>query len=150
MLLYFFHPSPSTIQQETAMLKDIYGITLEIISRCFLGAYATEEVLEDLRRVVPVLGNGVLSVPIRFPWPLNKFAAFSFGLAMDARAELVKILAQILSERRSDIEADGERRQKSGGAIDSFLEMQAKQIVDGVLANGIKFDDDFVIDNVRS
>lgn len=133
------------------MLSEIYGITLEIISRCFFGDYATEELLRDLGRVVPVLANGILSVPIRFPWPLNKFPAFSFGLAMDAREELVQLLGNILRERRSDLGADDEqRRERSGAVIDSLLDMQAKQITDGVLANGVEFDDEFVIDNVRS
>lgn len=145
-------PPPHTplIPQVLCFLKDLHALTLEVVARCFLGEYATRNVLDDLGRLVPVLGDGILSVPVRFPWPLNRFPAFSFGAAMHARSKLLKVLNGVLRARRADLEDAGDRSVPSAGVLDSLLAMQTQQTRDGGPEKGqVAFDDEFIVDNVR-
>lgn len=133
------------------MQDEIYSFTVDIISRCFLGDYRTEKVLEDIERLIPVLANGVLSLPLRLPWPLNRFPAFSFGRAMSARADLIGSLEDVLRQRRADWESTEtmDEVKMTGGVLDELLAMQKQQMdVGGPGERGVSFDDAFIFDNV--
>lgn len=135
------------------MMDEIYSVTLDIMCTCFLGDYATEEVVEDIGRVLPVLANGIFSVPRSLPWPLNLFPAFAFGASMSARKELDSILEGVLQERRADpksAESMADEGGRRAGVLDAFLALQKKQKEeDGGPGEGeTVFDDRFIFDNV--
>lgn len=130
------------------MLDEINSYTLEVISRCFLGDYATVEVVKDIKRLLPIICKGLMSVPMRFPWPLRKIPAFSFGQGMAARKEFKEIFEGVLLDRQVDMTAGG--AVLNAGVLDTLLDMQQRQrSMGGALEGEILFDDDFIFDNVR-
>lgn len=137
------------------MLDDIRSFTLEAISIGILGSYASKSVIEDIARLLPVLATGVVSIPRRFGWPLNKIPMFGFGHSLDARIDLIEVLDRIVRQRKEDKEAmpasqnvrDGD---SSAGVLDAFLDMQARQAEAGGPEPGsVVYDDEFIVDNVR-
>lgn len=130
------------------MLDEISSLTLEVISRGLLGDYATDGVLDNIASLIPILCDGIMSIPRRFPWPMSKIPMFCFGRSMKARAEFKEIFQGLIRERRVD-KANG--RCISGGFLDGLLDMQERQLSDGgPKEGGIVFDDDFIFDNVSA
>lgn len=130
------------------MLDEISSHTLEVISRCLLGDYATDEVVDNIALLFPILCSGIMSIPRRFPWPLNKIPTFGFGRSMKAREEFKEMFQNLISDRRADT-ANG--RCVNGGLLDNLLDMQEKQNSNGgPKEGGVAFDDDFIFDNVSS
>lgn len=76
---------------------------MEVILHAFLGDYGTEEVLKDCLRLVPQVSKGMLSIPRRFWWPLNRLRPFNFGPAVKARKDTDAIIPGVIRERRSDM-----------------------------------------------
>lgn len=139
-------------EQEFQLLDELNKFTLEVICYGFLGEYATSEILEEAVRLLPTFISGTFSIPRTFPWPLNRFPTFSFGLAMEARGEFSAIIADVLRQRRLDMLSDsGDGKDvKTGGGMDLLLKAQQLQIDGGgPEEGGITFDDNFIIDNVR-
>ena len=136
------------------MLDDIRSFTLETISIGILGAYASESVIEDIAHLLPVLATGVVSIPKRFTWPLNKLPMFRFGRSLDARVKLIELIQGILKQRREDkARLSSEGVSDSGtvtGILDALLEMQGKQAeVGGPEPGQAEYDDEYIVDNVR-
>ena len=136
------------------MLDDIRSFTLETISIGILGAYASESVIEDIAHLLPVLATGVVSIPKRFAWPLNKLPMFRFGRSLDARVKLIELIQGILKQRREDkVRLSSEGVSDSGtvtGVLDALLEMQGKQAEAGGPEPGqAEYDDEYIVDNVR-
>ena len=128
------------------MLDELSDFTLESIVGVYFGDYATLELLEEVKRYVPTITKSVFSVPLRFPWPLNKLALFGFGKSIDARAAFSVIVHRVVDERRADLssarEGSSSAGGKSAGILDSLFEIQQGQ-------EGF-FDDDFIVDQVRT
>lgn len=138
-----------TPPQEVALQDELRGFTMEAITGLFFGDYATSELLDNVKRLLPVISSGLISLPVRFPSPLNKLPLLNFATSMDAREALKSIILSVLGERRADrASVDGDSRGgKSAGILDSLIDIQEKQtdLDDG---RQINFDDDFVVDNV--
>lgn len=141
-----------TILQEIKFLDEVAAFTISTVCRCFLGDYATIKIVEDIARIIPSISAGMLSIPRRFPWPLNKLPALCFGPSMDSRSEFEGIIEGVLRERRADMaSAVDSERLRSAGVLDTLMSMQTKQIDDGGPGEGeTKFDDNFIMDNVRT
>lgn len=90
------------------MFDEMSKFTMEVISRCFLGDYGTGRVLDELTRLVPLVADGLLSKPRRFPWPLNRLRGYNFGPALDARQEFNNVIGGVLLERRAALQAQAE------------------------------------------
>lgn len=134
-------------------MDEIYSVTLDVMGTCFLGDYATKQVVEDIGRVLPVLANGIFSVPRSLPWPLNLFPAFAFGASMNAREEFDKILEGVVRERRADLKSAGGVGEggRKAGVLDAFLALQKRQKDGGGPEKGdILFDDRFIFNNVST
>lgn len=134
------------------MLDEISIFTLEVIARCFLGEYATEDVLRDIGRVLPTYALGFISVPFRLPWPLNTLPAFSFGKSIDARNDFKEIFQTILQAHRAGLASaeDCDEQAARAGVLNLLLEMQRGQLDSGGAKGGeVVFDDNFIFDNVR-
>ena len=136
------------------MLDDIRSFTLETISIGILGAYASESVTEDIAHLLPVLATGVVSIPKRFTWPLNKLPMFQFGRSLDARVKLIEVIQGILKQRREDkarLSSEGVSNSSTAtGILDAMLEMQGKQAeAGGPVPGQAEYDDEFIVDNVR-
>ena len=127
------------------MFDELMDFTMESITGVFFADYATPELMEDVKRYMPAIVKGFLSIPVRFPWPLNEFALFSFGLAMEARGAFSGVIRGVLEERRADISSAEEDSSstggKSAGVLDSLIETRQEQ--EGTL------DDNFIVDSVR-
>ena len=136
---------PPTEPQEVAMFDELTDFTMESITGVFFADYATPDLMEDVKRYMPTIVNGLFSFPVRFPWPLNELALFSFGKAMDARKAFSGVILRVLEERRADISSVGGGSSdiggKSAGVLDSLIETQQAQ--EGTL------DDNFIVDTVR-
>lgn len=129
------------------MLDELASFTLESIAGVYFGDYATPEFMEDIRRYMPTITKSVFSIPIWFPWPLNKLPLFGFGKSMDARAAFSDVVRRVADDRRVALAAErsgGSSRTggKSAGVLDALLEIQREQ--------GGTFDDDFIVDNVST
>ncbi|CAM9885429.1 unnamed protein product [Ectocarpus sp. 4 AP-2014] len=137
-----------TGQQELAMQDDLRRFSLESIAGAFFGDYATPRFIEDTGRLLPILSQGLVSIPFRFPPPLNRLPMLGFGLSMDAREELKGVIRDALHRRRVDL-ASGQGTNKNPGVLDSFFDLQDQQQIgaDGALDGSFSFDDDFIIDN---
>lgn len=130
------------------MLDEIRNLTLEVISRCLFGDYATDEVIDNIARLFPTISSGIMSIPRSFPWPLNKKPIFSFGHAIKAREEFKEMFQDLIRERRAD---KRKCRCSSGGVLDALLDMQERQSsTGGPKEGGIVFDDDLIFDNVSA
>ncbi|CAM9217969.1 unnamed protein product [Ectocarpus sp. 8 AP-2014] len=137
-----------TGQQKLTMQDDLRRFSLESIAGAFFGDYATPRFIEDTGRLLPILSQGLISIPFRFPPPLNKLPMLGFGLSMDAREELKGVIRDALHRRRADL-ASGEGTSKNPGVLDSFFDLQDQQQMgaEGALDGSFSFDDDFIIDN---
>lgn len=123
-------------------------ITLEAITGVFFGDYASPEFTEDIKRYLPAISSGLFSIPIRFPSPLNKIPVLGFGRSMDAREAFKFNILDVLEKRRIDLASaagEGSSGGKSAGLLDSFMKIQ-----DTEAGRAAKFDDDFIVDNVRA
>ena len=135
------------------MLDELGIFTLESITGVYFGDYATAELMEDVQRYMPAISNGLLSLPVRFPWPLNKLTVFSFGKSMDAREAFAGVIRRVLNERRADLLSAGVGGNGTGGksaeVLDSLIEIQQREngSEDG---QGGTFDDHFIVDMVRN
>lgn len=140
----------SSAQQELTMQDDLRRFSLESIAGAFFGDFATPRFIEDTGRLLPILSQGLISIPFRPPPPLNKLPMLGFGLSMDAREELKGVIRDALRRRRVDL-ASGEGTNKNPGVLDSFFDLQDQQQMgaEGALDGSFSFDDDFIIDNVR-
>ena len=123
------------------MLDELADFTMEAITGVFFADYATPELMEGVKRYMPTIVAGLFSIPVRFPWPLNELALFSFGKAMDAREAFSGVIRGVLEERRADISSAGGACGKSAGVLDSLVETLRGQ--EGTL------DDNFIFDTVR-
>ena len=127
------------------MFDELTEFTMESITGVFFADYATSEVMEAVKRYMPTIVNGLFSFPMRFPWPLNKLALFSFGKSMDAREAFSSVICRVLEERRADIASarggSSGTAGKSAGVLDALIEVQ--QGHQGTL------DDSFIVDTVR-
>ena len=126
-------------------------VTLGSVAGVFFGDYATPEVMDHLKRLLPFTATGALSFPVKFPWPLNQTPVFAFGRSMDAREALESNVRKVLQERRADLASSerGSRGGKSAGVMDMLMELNQKQTgLDGMPAGS--FDDDIIFDNVRT
>ena len=125
-------------------------VTLESIAGVFFGDYATPEFIQDITRRLPAIASALFSIPVRFPWPLNRVPVLAFGRSMDAREAFKLDVLKVLEERRADMasaeEEDGGG--KSAGLLDSLIELQHSQ-ADTAEGRDGSFDDDFIVDNVR-
>lgn len=134
------------------MQDEITDVTLESIASVFVGDYAAPEFMKDVKRLLPVVAGGVFSaIPVRLPWPLNQLPGLGFGRSMDARESLKSIVLKVVEERRDDLASSqsGGRDGKSAGLLDSLMELrQNKADIEGVQDGS--FDDDFIVDNVRT
>ncbi|CAM9562186.1 unnamed protein product [Ectocarpus sp. 12 AP-2014] len=137
-----------TGQQELTMQDDLRRFSLESIAGAFFGDYATPRFVEDTGRLLPILSQGLVSIPIRFPPPLNRLPMLGFGLSMDAREELKGVIRDALYRRRVDL-ASGEGTSRNPGVLDSFFDLQDQYQMgaEGALDGSFSFDDDFIIDN---
>lgn len=135
--------------QEVVLQNEMRDVTLESIAGVFFGDYATPELMKDIKRLLPVLANGLFSLPVRFPWPLNQLPVLGFGRSMNAREEFKLYVLNVLKERRADWASaeEGNSGGKSAGLLDSLLMTQRNQMD---LTGGQDFDDDFIFDNVRA
>lgn len=134
------------------MLDELMDFTLNSIVGVFFGDYATHEFMEDVKLYMPAIARGMLSLPMRFPWPLNKIPVFSYGKSMDAREAFSGVIRRVIEERRADISSagggSGSTGGKSAGVLDSLIEIQQRENCSKPGQEGI-FDDDFIVDNVR-
>ena len=134
------------------MLDELFDFTLELVAGVFFGDYASPEFLDNVKRYMPAIGNGLLSFPMRFPWPLNKLPVFGYGVSMDAREAFSSAVRRVIEERRADLpyagEDSGRTDGKSAGVLDSYMAMQQRENSSDRGQDGT-FDDDFIIDNVR-
>lgn len=141
---------PLTPPQEVTLQDELRFFTLEAITDVFFGDYATPELFDEVKRFLPVISWGLVGLPVRCPWPLNKLPVFGFGKAMDAREAFKTTILRILGERRAERASTdaGGRDGRSAGILDSLIELQQKQMgrKDG---QEDMFDDDFIVDNVR-
>eukprot|EP00903_Cladosiphon_okamuranus_P015051 g13924.t1 len=135
--------------QEVVVQDEMSDVTMESIAGVFFGEYATPEVLERIKRLLPVATFGLFSIPVRFPWPLNQYPVFGYGKAMDARKALTSEILKVLEERRAELDsAEGETESwKSAGLLDSFIETQRNEMCLEEGQDG-SFDDDFIVDNL--
>ncbi|CAN0343968.1 unnamed protein product, partial [Hapterophycus canaliculatus] len=135
--------------QEALLQDEVRDFTLEAITGVFFGDYATTELLDDVKGLLPVITSGLFSLPVRFPWPLNKLPVLGFAASMDAREAFKLIVLSVLEERRAEWTSTGGTSSggKSAGILDSLIEIQQKQMG---LEDGRQqcFDDDFIVDNV--
>ncbi len=133
------------------MQNELRSFTLGSIVGVFFGDYATPELMEDVKRQMPILISGLFSFPVRFPWPLNKLPFFAYGKSMDAREALSGIVRRVLDERRAVLAEGGSNSigGKSAGVLDSLVEIQEREKGSEQGQEGA-FDDDFIIDNVRA
>lgn len=136
------------------MLDEIRIYTVEVVSRCFLGDYATQDVLDDIARLLPELSKGFISVPRRLPWPFNILPAFSFARSFDAKNNFKHTFNRILHAHRAHLETaeiDGTVIRTAGIIVDSLLEVQRRQVYNGeATEKELVWDDDFIFDNVRA
>ena len=132
------------------MLDDIKGFTLETICGGLLGDYATESVREDIARLLPVFSKGVISIPIRFGWPLNLFPMFRYDQSLKARKALVQVLRSVVRRRKDDVTQpnDADDGGQHAGVVDGFLKIRLEQEEAG--GPGPEIDDDFIVDNVSN
>lgn len=140
---------PFTPPQEVVLQDELRDFTLESITGVYFGDYATPDLLEDVKQLLPVMTSGLISLPVRFPSPLNKLPVFGFARSMDARETLKSIILSELEKRRAAWACTdgGDRGGKSAGILDSLIEIQRNQMD---LEHGRQgtFDDDFIVDNV--
>ncbi|CAN0450608.1 unnamed protein product [Hapterophycus canaliculatus] len=124
---------------------------MEAITGVFFGDYATAELLDDVKRLLPVITSGLMSLPVRFPWPLNKISLLGYSRSMKAREAFKSIILGILQDRRLDQASKdgGSRGGKSAAFLDALIEVQQQQMG---LEDGREqiFGDDFIVDNVRN
>ena len=85
------------------MFEEISDLTMEIISHIFLGDYGKGQVLEDVKRVVPIISIGLASKPRRFRWPVDRLSASKFDQAVNARKEFDAVIGDVVRRRRLDI-----------------------------------------------
>ncbi len=134
------------------MLDELMDFTQTSIIGVFFGDYATPEFTKAVSRYMPAIGSGLMSFPMRFPWPLNKIPVFGYGKAMDARGAFCGVIRRVIEERRADISSaggvSGGTGGKNAGVLDSLFEMQQRDHVSEPGQEGV-FDDDFIVDNVR-
>lgn len=146
------HVFADLLKQEIALASDIQAYTLDVIAYGFLGDYATENIVAEIKRLLPVLSRALFSVPRGFPWPLNKVPILGFQHSMDARKEFQTLLAGVIRERRSDLtrEMGTNKATKNCGLVDELLKLQKEQMdAGGPGEGGVILDDDFICDNVR-
>ncbi len=126
------------------MLDELSSFTLESIAGVYFGDYATPEFMEDTKRYLPAVTKSLFSIPSWFPWPLNKHPLFGFRKSKEARAVFSDMVRKLANDRRADLAEGGSTRTdgKSGGILDKFLELQREQ--------GETFDEDFIVDSVRT
>lgn len=145
-------PPPLSRQPQEVVIEDeMKDVTSEAIAGVFFGDYATPELMADTRRVLPAISRALFSIPVRFPWPLNRLPAFGFGRSMDARESFKSEILRVLEERRADMVSaeEGSSGGKSAGLLDSLILIQQRQKgLEGT--QGGSFDDDFIVDNVRT
>lgn len=143
-------PFPRTadtpLPQEVRLLEEISSHSREVIARCFLGEYATEHVLEQIDRLYPPMCRGVMSIPLHFPWPLNKIPVLSFGPALAARKEFKDVFDSVLRKLMAH-KASG--RIVNGGVLDALLVAQELQPNGGTEEDSSSFDDELIFNNVR-
>lgn len=139
-------------KQELSFSRQLRDFTLEVISTAFLGEI-DEDLMQLLRRDIPVVGESLASIPIRLPWPLNRtplarLPALTFGRSMEARERVYKALEGVIKERRESSSPRG-TGPGSETALDRLLAMQAAQREAGGPKEGeTPIDDPFIIDNV--
>lgn len=134
------------------MRDELRNFALEAFIGVLFGDYATPKLVEDIKRLISSITSGLFSLPVRFPWPMNKLPVLAFGKSMDARQELQGIICDLLQERRADFAAVEEtgKSGKSGGIFDKLVEIQQQRMEPEEMQEGsVSFDDDFIIDNVR-
>lgn len=110
--------------QEIRLFDDskagVSGLTIEIISRCFLGDFGAGQVLDDIERLVPMVVDGLLSRPRRFRWPLNRFPGFNYGSAADARKEFDLLIKGVVRERELELASEDVRQLRMFRALDTW------------------------------
>lgn len=153
----------SVNEEQKSMLRHCYGqviafanelgeYTLEVIIKCFIGeAGRDEKTLPEIIRLTRDIAAGLTSIPIRFPWPLNKVNSFHFGPSLDARNKLIRVFDGIIKQRRALLQACPAGQTVSGGGVlDRMILAQEDQKKAGGLAEGeLLMDDQFIYDNVR-
>ncbi|CAN0185770.1 unnamed protein product, partial [Hapterophycus canaliculatus] len=99
-------------------------LSTETITGVFFGDYATAELMDDVKRLFPVISDGSLSLPVRLPWPLNKIKVLGFSRSMKAREDFKSIIFRVLEELRIDRASKdgGSTGGKSAGVLDSLIE----------------------------
>lgn len=136
------------------MQDELSDFTLETIYGVLFGDYPTPKVMEDVKRLFPVISGGLISFPVRFPWPLSLLPALGFGTSMDTRGAFQDVVRDVLQARRADLApTEGATKgTRCGGLLDSLMEVQRQQTgLDELQEGSISspFDDDFIIDNIR-
>ncbi|CAM9408191.1 unnamed protein product [Ascophyllum nodosum] len=134
--------------KDLRMVDEITNFTMEVVVHAFLGDYGTDKVQRNCLYLIPEVSKGMLTIPRRFWWPLNRILPFNFGRAMKARKQFDTMIAGVVEKRRSELSAmDGAVR--TGGALDRMLEMQEKQLAAGGPMDGeMEYDDIFIYDNI--
>ena len=134
------------------MMDELLDFTLELITGVLFGDYASPEFMEDVKRYLPAIGDSLLSIPVRFPWPLNTLPVFGYGKSMDAREAFSGAVRRVLEERRADLSSaergSGSIDGKNAGVLDSYMAIQQRESASEAGQQGT-FDDQFIVDNVR-
>ena len=144
------------VLQEVKLFEDIEAFTLETIARVILRDYATDAIISDILRIAPVQFTGVVSIPQRFPWPLNRLPLFSFERSMKARQEFVSIIKGVLDEMKTEVESTtasggSDKQLRNAGVLGALVDMQAKQRdAGGPGGDEIEIDDDHIISSVSN
>ena len=116
------------VLQEVKLFEDIEAFTLETIARVILRDYATDAIISDILRIAPVQFTGVVSIPQRFPWPLNRLPLFSFERSMKARQEFVSIIKGVLDKMKTEMESTtasggSDKQRRNAGVLGALVDM---------------------------
>ena len=87
------------------MVDEITNFTMEVVVHAFLGDYGTDKVQRNCLYLIPEVSKGMLTIPRRFWWPLNRILPFNFGRAMKARKQFDTMIAGVVEKRRSELSA---------------------------------------------
>lgn len=71
-------------------LRDAATLTLEIAIVSIFGD-AAGETMDELLDLVPTFTSCLVSLPLRFPWPLSRIQIFSYGRGLVTRKKLLKV-----------------------------------------------------------
>ena len=144
------------VLQEVKLFEDIEAFTLETIARVILCDYATDAIISDILRIAPVQFTGVVSIPQRFPWPLNRLPLFSFERSMKARQDFVSIIKGVLGKMKTEVKSTtasggSDKQRRNAGVLGALVDMQAKQRdAGGPGGDEVEIDDDHIISSVSN